>query len=230
MPFALVGDEWWSHPKVLGASNAACGLWIRALSWSCHQRRDIVPPSFVDMVGGTEAEVGELVARGLWDPVEVGWCIHDWAEYQAKSLSEKRAEAGRKGGKASGEARAKQTDLASEANGEAGPVPSPSPPFPSVVVSPSGREGSPQDDDSDVKREAWSQIAAWKADEKGKTGNARWLASVRRNQPTDEHPDGGTFDTQADRLLEQYPNLTSYELAQALTGRLSKRSLALRAS
>lgn len=69
MAFARVNDEWWSHPKVLDAPLAACGLWIRALSWSCHQRRDIVPPSFVRMVGATDSESSELVARRYFEPM-----------------------------------------------------------------------------------------------------------------------------------------------------------------
>lgn len=228
--WAKVGDEWWSHPKVLGATNGACGLWIRALSWSCHQRRDIVPPSFVEMVGGTSDEVAELVDRGLWIVDGAGWRIHDWADYQEQTLSEKRAEAGAKGGRAS---KRKQTDVASEANGQAGPsrpVPDPSP----VVVSECDRPSGPQavDDGGQggVKRAAWSTIARWKAEDAGKVEHSGWVKSTTRNQPNDPHPDGGTFDEQADRILSEHPSLSGLELAQALTGRLSKRTLAMRAS
>ncbi len=133
MPWARVGDEWWCHPKVMGVGLAPRGLWVSALSWSCAQRKDVVPVGFLAMVGATETDVQPLVDAGLWVPVDGGWRIHDWREYQEATVSEKRAEAGRKGGRASGKARrtgaqneanVKQNEVASEANGEAGPIPS----------------------------------------------------------------------------------------------------------
>lgn len=96
MAWAKVDDQWWAHPKVLGLSLPARGLWITALSWSCGQRKSRVPASFVRMLDGDEA-VDELVEAGLWVPDGDGWQIHDWAEYQERPLSAKRAEAGRKG-------------------------------------------------------------------------------------------------------------------------------------
>ena len=97
MAWARVDDGWWSHPKVMGLSLEARGLWISALSWSCAQRKSKVPSQFVRMVGAVEGQADELVGAGLWRPVQGGWEIHDWAEYQDRSLSEKRADAGRKG-------------------------------------------------------------------------------------------------------------------------------------
>jgi len=154
MTWARVDDGWWSHPKVLGLSMAARGLWTTALSWSCTQRSDFVPASFVTMVcpnGEAGPVVGQLVESGLWEPVgdeanakQTGWRIHDWDDYQHRTLSEKRADAGRKGGLASGESRRpseanpKQIDVASgskrQANAEAGiptrPEPNPTQPVP----------------------------------------------------------------------------------------------------
>jgi hypothetical protein len=74
------------------------------------------------MVGATPADAAGLVDAGLWLSVGDGWEIHDWAEYQDLSTSERRAEAGRKGGKRSGEARrskAKQTPGLTSGNDEA---------------------------------------------------------------------------------------------------------------
>lgn len=115
MAWAKVDDQWWSHPKVLGLSIGARGLWVTALSWSCGQRKDVVPTSFVRMVAGDAFEADgladELVESGLWRRVEGGgWAIHDWADYQDRSLSEVRAEAGRKGA-----AKRWQTDSKDEA-------------------------------------------------------------------------------------------------------------------
>ena len=156
MPWAKVGDEWWCHPKVMGLPLAPRGLWVSALSWSCAQRKDIVPTGFLALVGGTVDDAAALVDAGLWVPVEGGWRIHDWSEYQSATVSERRAEAGRKGGQRSGAARrerAKQTEpetgadlleerskpkqngFAVEANDEAGPIPAlPNPSNPSLAV------------------------------------------------------------------------------------------------
>lgn len=145
--WARVDDGWWCHPKVLGLGAAARGVWVSALSWSCHQRKPVVPRTLLPMLQGDEQTAAELVAAGLWISTEDGWEIHEWAEYQDLSTSEKRAIAGAKGGQRSGEARrskAKQTPALTsgnveanrskgEANAEAGPsLPIPSPPSPSL--------------------------------------------------------------------------------------------------
>lgn len=148
MAWAKIDDGWWCHPKVMNLSLVASGLWARALSWSCHQRRDTVPPRFLAMVGADVDAADELVAAGLWLETEDGYRIHDWAKYQERSTSEKRAEAGRIGGKRSGESRrskadtettpdlqkheatGKQTKQTGEANDEAGALPGPSLPNP----------------------------------------------------------------------------------------------------
>lgn len=117
MVWAKIDDGWWCHPKVLGISLAASGLWARALSWSCQQRRDTVPTGLVRMLAAGEdldTLAGELEQAGLWHPIDGGWRIHDWVDYQERTLSEKRAEAGRKGGLAT----AKQRGSKPEANGD----------------------------------------------------------------------------------------------------------------
>lgn len=137
MAWAKVDDGWWAHPKVMGLPLAARGLWVSALSWSCHQRRDEVPAQFLALVGAELVDADALVDAGLWHEIDGGWVIHDWAEYQDMSLSEKRAEAGRKGGEKSAESRrskqsveanAKQTKQSVEANAEAGTHPVPTQP------------------------------------------------------------------------------------------------------
>jgi len=138
MAWARVDDGWWCHPKVMGRSLAARGLWVSALSWSCAHRVEVVPHDFIHMVGGSKDEASELVEAGLWVETEGGYRFHDWAVYQDLSLSEKRADAGRKGGIKSGESRreAKQT----EATDEAGTQPIPSQPNPTPEKTPARRE------------------------------------------------------------------------------------------
>jgi len=122
MAWARVDDAWWSHPKVLDLSMPARGLWVTALSWSCHQRRDTVPDRFVAMVGADPDLACELETAGLWVRNGSGWVIHNWGDYQDRSLSEKRAEAGRKGGLTrASQANRKQNGLPEQANSQAGP-------------------------------------------------------------------------------------------------------------
>lgn len=157
MSWSKVDDQWYAHPKVVGISLAARGLWTTVLSWTCAQRRPTVPEHMVRfLAGGQFADefADELVHAGLWHKpghgcqdcpdVADGWVVHHWSDYQEKSLSEKRAEAGRRGGKASGEARrkqpdeanTKQTEGASEAEGEAGTRPVPSRPVQETLGAP----------------------------------------------------------------------------------------------
>lgn len=137
MSWAKVDDGWWCHAKVMGLSLAARGLWVSALSWSCAQREPVIPPMFLRLCGAEEVHAEELADAGLWHPTGEGWEIHDWSEYQEQSLSEKRAEAGRKGGRAkarksSDQGERKQTpskpDLPEVANGLAGTHPFPTRP------------------------------------------------------------------------------------------------------
>jgi hypothetical protein len=106
--WARVDDGWWSHPKVLATSLTARGLWVSALSWSCQHRSADVPRALVAMLGSDDATAGELVAVGLWVETDAGWRIHDWDDYRDRTLSEKRADAGRKGGIRSGQTRSKR--------------------------------------------------------------------------------------------------------------------------
>lgn len=170
MPWARVDDGWWSHPKVLGLSLEARGLWVTALSWSCSQRRDVVPRSLVLMVADDDElardATAELVASGLWEATEDGngWLIHDWGLYQDLSLSEKRAEAGRKGGLKSGKTRSKpeantmgphvNDGSKHEANSEAGTHPIPSHPDPSLELLPTVVVPAPQAANRDLLFEA----------------------------------------------------------------------------
>jgi hypothetical protein len=136
MPWAKVDDQWWCHQKVIGLSAAARGVWISALSWSCAQRSEIVPDGLLPMICGSNLEAKELVDVCLWEPVEGGWLIHDWHDYQGLSLSEKRAEAGRKGGLRSRPpgSKSEANEVASgsneQASAEAGSRPDPTQPNP----------------------------------------------------------------------------------------------------
>ena len=199
MAWAKIDDGWWAHPKVMELSLAASGLWARALSWSCHQRKDTVPRRFLAMVDADDIHAKELVDAGLWIECDAGWRIHDWSEYQERTLSEKRAEAGAKGGKASGEARreanGKQTEVASEADNEAGTLPVPSLPVPKPKRPPAGDRATrlpddwrPEPEPELVKAIGGQKVAAeqfarfcdyWKAQPGSKGRKVDWQATWR---------------------------------------------------
>lgn len=111
MAWFKVDDGLAFNVKVMAAGNAAIGLWVRAGSWSASQMTDgFVPKGMVLALGASEADAEALASAGLWTPVEAGWQFHDWSDYQPTRADildrrEKRAEAGRAGGLASGRSR-----------------------------------------------------------------------------------------------------------------------------
>lgn len=207
--WAKVDDGFWCHPKVLGLSLEASGLWVRALSWSCAQRIDLVPVSFVRMVGATDETAAELVAVGLWDLAETGWIIHDWNSYQVQTTSERRAESGRKGGLASGqkrskrEANAKQKHFATEANDEAGTNPDPTRPDQNTSSAP-----------VDIANAAIDEAARQRQTTAvGIRNPEAWRRKVRDQIANEE--DGYA---KATLLVAQYPTANVSQIAAALNG------------
>jgi hypothetical protein len=114
MTWFKVDDSFYDHPKVFDAPDCAVALWLRAGTWSARNLTDGfvpagMPARFCD---DHERAVRDLMTRGLWKRARGGYQFHDWRDYQpsaaeVKSVREKRAEAGRKGGLNSGMARSK---------------------------------------------------------------------------------------------------------------------------
>ena len=126
MPWFPVDDKFHSHPKVMATSPAALGLWVVAGSWSSDYGTDGVvrDEQLLRLLPDAAPLAAELVATGLWKRIRGGYAFHDWTEWGSKrsgaadkELRAKRAEAGRKGGVASGKSRstpeAKTKQLAS---------------------------------------------------------------------------------------------------------------------
>jgi hypothetical protein len=115
VPWFPVDDSFHSHPKALATSLAARGLWATAGSWSsAHLTDGVVPVHVLASLGGTPELAAELVAARLWRRTRQGYVFHDWPDWGSKrtaaeirELRKVRAEAGRKGGVASGKARSK---------------------------------------------------------------------------------------------------------------------------
>lgn len=129
MPFFIVDDGFSSHPKVTGLKRGAtreraAGLWVLAGSWSARYLTEgRIPYEQVDELGCSHVAARWLVEHGLWERTDDGYAFHDWtgngnpSRDQVLERRSKRAEAGAKGGKASGETRRGRSKP--EANAEA---------------------------------------------------------------------------------------------------------------
>jgi hypothetical protein len=102
MAWVKLDDGWWCHPKTLGVSLEARGLYIMALCWSSAQSTDgEIPEEVVTLMShGTNADLAdELVFYTLWHKVDTGYQIHDFLKYQMSAADRKamtRANAERK--------------------------------------------------------------------------------------------------------------------------------------
>lgn len=152
MAWLQIDDNVPLHRKMLAAGPAACWLWVCGIAYSQRQLTDgFIPDLALPMVGVTGASRAKkladaLVSVGLFEVVDGGYRVHDYHDHNATAiearqhkavLSERRAEAGRRGGIRSGierrkgiEATKQNGSKASEAN-EAPPQPFPlEPPTP----------------------------------------------------------------------------------------------------
>lgn len=76
-------DGWHSHPKVIGLTMAARGLWVSAGSWSgFHLTDGVIPSAVVAYLGGTKRLATALVDAGLWEVCKEGWRFHEWEKHQ----------------------------------------------------------------------------------------------------------------------------------------------------
>jgi len=83
MPWFKVDDQWHDHPKCLGLSFQAKGLWVHAGSWCAAKLTDgFVPKGAVKVWGAPPSLAAELVAHGLWVALDQGWQFHEWTEHQ----------------------------------------------------------------------------------------------------------------------------------------------------
>jgi hypothetical protein len=102
LPWVRMETNWASNPKFLmlaedGRWRAIAVYWA-ALAWSAAQGQcGFVPHFALTQIFGTRKQAAELVEVGLLDPVEGGWDIHDFAEFQPShaehELRRKRAQA-----------------------------------------------------------------------------------------------------------------------------------------
>lgn len=74
------------HLKQLRAGPAACWLWVCGLAYCQQELTDgFIPRETLSLLGvftDLEALTGVLVGVGLWEPVEGGYRVHDYLDYQ----------------------------------------------------------------------------------------------------------------------------------------------------
>jgi hypothetical protein len=66
LPWFKVDDTAHSHPKLMRATNAAIGLWLRAGSYAAQHLTEGHVPGVVAQLYGTTPQIRKLVAAGLW--------------------------------------------------------------------------------------------------------------------------------------------------------------------
>lgn len=82
MPWFKVDDGLAFHPKVIAATNAGMGLWLRAGAWSAQQLTDGEISTEIAALLGSATEAKRLVKAGLWMPKDDGYAFHEWELYQ----------------------------------------------------------------------------------------------------------------------------------------------------
>ncbi len=137
MPWVRLDDSFADHPKIVGLSDTAFRAHVSALCYcNRHLTDGAFPVSALANVSPTAS--AELVKAGLWSKQVASGCfaIHDYLDYQptrerVRGISEVRKESGRRGGKASGQARREEANAKQVASSgleaKTKPVPNPNP-------------------------------------------------------------------------------------------------------
>lgn len=125
MSWGRIDDRLDDHPKFAGITLPAAGLWLLCQPQALRRGDGLVPDGIPQRFAGVMASdaIAELVTRGLWETVDLGWRYHDFHDYS--SLREKRAEAGRQGAAARWQTHGKP--IANDASRGGTPVPEPEP-------------------------------------------------------------------------------------------------------
>lgn len=130
MTWSKIDDGFLDHPKVLRAGEDAANLYLRGIIWcNRHLTDGAIPREALCALSSRRnlTPLAErLVAAGLWEVTPNGWLIHGFTErnptreeVEAKreDISVKRSEAGKRGGKRSGEVRAAEAKAKQVASG-----------------------------------------------------------------------------------------------------------------
>jgi hypothetical protein len=80
MAWVRIHDNAMTHPKIIGLSDGAFRAWVGGLSYAqIHLTDGLLPKVCLTLSMARRAP--ELVAAGLWKPVEGGYQIHDFLQW-----------------------------------------------------------------------------------------------------------------------------------------------------
>jgi len=100
MPWANLDDHFHDNPKVLETPLPGVGLYAIGLSYcSAHMTDGFIPQAVVRGIRGWTTAARMLTDRKLWEPVEGGFRVHDylqWNRSRAQVLADRAAAADRK--------------------------------------------------------------------------------------------------------------------------------------
>ncbi|WP_327725758.1 hypothetical protein [Streptomyces europaeiscabiei] len=111
MPWFVIDDSAHSHPKIVAATNAALGLWVRAGAYAAQHLTDGIVPGVIAKMYGSKPQIAKLLAAGLWheaghtcphpkclQPQPGDYAIHDYLVYNPTraDVREKRDKAAEK--------------------------------------------------------------------------------------------------------------------------------------
>jgi len=103
MAWVRIDDSYGRNPKILSAGPLCRDLYILALCWCNNQLSDgYIPSSIICTLSPGLRAAGRVAARlvelGLWEQVDGGYQVHDYAEYQptrAQVMAQREAGAAR---------------------------------------------------------------------------------------------------------------------------------------
>lgn len=95
---AWLDERIWCHPKLMQVSKPARWTFVAGVAYSAGwQKKGRLEPGEQTAIGATAKERRELVAAGLWEPVDGGAIvIHDWNDYNDRRDRERAANRERK--------------------------------------------------------------------------------------------------------------------------------------
>lgn len=142
---ARLDTGWHVNPKVLSLGWAAMGLHAWSISYCDDSLSDgFIPNGAWPALRGARQSVQRLVKSGVWIPVESGFMLHDYLEYNrsrahVESYRLAKQAAGRAGGQASAQARAQaRSEQALKQTGKQNPTPGPGSNSVSSELNPAG--------------------------------------------------------------------------------------------
>lgn len=87
MSWVALEDGFIRHPKIIALTDTDLRVWLRLLCWSAQYRtRGVVSEAVLGEVpGATRSRLDKFAGLGLLDRLDVGFVIHDWAEYNGNA-------------------------------------------------------------------------------------------------------------------------------------------------